>query len=188
MSTYGGSANDVSDFTELLKTINKVVEGENVRRIALDPVTSLMLRYVEELKKRRATVAFFDALADSGCTSLITSELKTSLMDRRFQLEEFLSHGVVLLHTLFHEGNMVRAVQIEKMRGISHDTQIRPYQFGITGIEVFPRDKVFWQILLSRFLRVEDYSFTIFDPEQSPAFLMFPCSELCYPATTLPTS
>jgi len=143
VSSYGSSAVDVSDFSELLKTINKVVEGENIHRIALDPVTSLMLRYVEELKRRRATVAFFDALADSGCTSLITSELKTSLMDRRFQLEEFLSHGVVLLHSLFHEGNIVRAVQIEKMRGISHDTQIRPYQFGVTGIEVFPRDKVF---------------------------------------------
>jgi KaiC/GvpD/RAD55 family RecA-like ATPase len=138
-----GSPLDVTDFTDLLKTINKIVDGESVRRIALDPVTSLMLTYVEELKKRRATVAFFDALADSGCTSLITSELKTSLMDRRFQLEEFLSHGVVLLHSLFHEGNIVRAVQIEKMRGISHDTQIRPYQFGTTGIEVFPRDKVF---------------------------------------------
>ncbi len=138
-----GSPFDVTDFSELLKTINKIVEGESIQRIALDPVTSLMLRYAEELTKRRATVAFFDALADSGCTSLITSELKTSLMDRRFQLEEFLSHGVVLLHSLFHEGNIVRAVQIEKMRGISHDTQIRPYQFGSTGIEIFPRDKVF---------------------------------------------
>jgi KaiC/GvpD/RAD55 family RecA-like ATPase len=138
-----GSPMDATDFSELLKTINKIVEGESVRRIALDPVTSLMLRYAEELKRRRATVAFFDALAESGCTSLITSELKTSLMDRRFQLEEFLSHGVVLLHSLFHEGNIVRAVQIEKMRGIAHDTQIRPYQFGTTGIEVFPRDKVF---------------------------------------------
>jgi len=131
------------DFPELIKTITKLVEGESVQRIALDPVTSLMLRYAEELRKRRATIAFFDALADSGCTSLVTSELKTSLMDRRFQVEEFLSHGVVLLHTLFHQGNIVRAVQIEKMRGISHDTQIRPYQFGTTGIEVFPRDKVF---------------------------------------------
>jgi KaiC/GvpD/RAD55 family RecA-like ATPase len=134
---------DVTDFTDLLKTIHRIADGENVRRVALDPVTSLMLTYAEELRKRRATVAFFDALADSGCTSLITSELKTSLMDRRFQLEEFLSHGVVLLHSLLHEGNIVRAVQIEKMRGISHDTQIRPYQFGTTGIEVFPRDKVF---------------------------------------------
>ncbi len=134
---------EVVEFPELIKTINKVVEGENVQRIALDPITSLMLRYVEELRKRRATISFFDALADSGSTSLITSELKTSLMDRRFQLEEFLSHGVVLLHTLLHDGNIVRAVQIEKMRGISHDTQIRPYQFGTTGIEIFPRDKVF---------------------------------------------
>ncbi len=134
---------EVVDFPELLKTITKVAEGESVQRIALDPITSLMLRYVEELRKRRATISFFDALADSGSTSLITSELKTSLMDRRFQLEEFLSHGVVLLHTLLHEGNIVRAVQIEKMRGISHDTQIRPYQFGSTGIEIFPRDKVF---------------------------------------------
>ena len=134
---------EVVDFPELLKTITKVVEGESVQRIALDPITSLMLRYVEELRKRRATISFFDALAGSGGTSLVTSELKTSLMDRRFQLEEFLSHGVVLLHTLLHQGNIVRAVQIEKMRGVSHDTQIRPYQFGSTGIEVFPRDKVF---------------------------------------------
>jgi KaiC/GvpD/RAD55 family RecA-like ATPase len=56
---------------------------------------------------------------------------------------EFLSPGVVVLHTLMHQGNFVRAVQVEKMRGIAHDTQIRPYQFGTSGIEVFPRDKVF---------------------------------------------
>ena len=140
---YGSTTGEGLSFPELLKTIDKVVEGENVQRIALDPVTSLMLRYSEELKRRRATVAFFDALADSGCTSIVTSELKTSLMDRRFQIEEFLSHGVVLLHTLIHEGNIVRAVQIEKMRGIPHDTQIRPYQLGADGLEVFPRDKVF---------------------------------------------
>lgn len=130
-------------FSDLLRTVSKVVEGENVRRIALDPVTSLMLRYSEHVKRRKATVAFFDTLVASGATSVVTSELRTSLMDRRFQLEEFLSHGVVVLHTLMHEGNVVRAVQIEKMRGIAHDTQIRPYQFGSSGLEVFPRDKVF---------------------------------------------
>jgi KaiC/GvpD/RAD55 family RecA-like ATPase len=139
---YSDSSEGVG-FTDVLKTLTKLVEGENVERIALDPITSVMLRYGEELKRRRATVEFFDALADTGCTSLVTSELKTSLLDRRFQLEEFLSHGVVVLHTLMHQGSFVRAVQVEKMRGISHDTQIRPYQFGTSGIEVFPRDKVF---------------------------------------------
>jgi circadian clock protein KaiC len=142
-SVYSGEFPEGMGFSDLLRTISKVVEGENVRRVALDPITSLMLRYGDVLERRRATTAFFDTLADSGCTSLVTSELKTSLLDRRFQIEEFLSHGVVLLHTLFHEGNIVRAVQIEKMRGIPHDTQIRPYQFGPAGLEIFPRDKVF---------------------------------------------
>ena len=125
---YSPDSSEGVGFTDVLKTLTKLVEGE---------------RYGDELKRRRATVEFFDALADTGCTSLVTSELKTSLLDRRFQLEEFLSHGVVVLHTLMHQGNFVRAVQVEKMRGISHDTQIRPYQFGTSGIEVFPRDKVF---------------------------------------------
>ncbi len=142
-SYFEPGSEEGTSFSDLLGTVSKVVEGESVERVALDPVTSLMLRYSEPLRRRRATVAFFDTLADSGCTSIVTSELKTSLMDRRFQLEEFLSHGVVVLHTLMHEGNIVRAVQIEKMRGISHDTQIRPYQFGSAGLEIFPRDKVF---------------------------------------------
>jgi KaiC/GvpD/RAD55 family RecA-like ATPase len=142
-SSFEPGPEEGTSFPDLLRTVSKVVEGENVQRIALDPVTSLMLRYSEPLKRRRATIAFFDTLADSGCTSIVTTELKTSLLDRRFQLEEFLSHGVVVLHTLMHEGNVVRAVQIEKMRGISHDTQVRPYQFGPTGLEVFPRDKIF---------------------------------------------
>ena len=142
-SLFPSDTSEGVGFTDVLKTLTKLVEVENINRIALDPITSVMLRYGDELKRRRATVEFFDALADTGCTSLVTSELKTSLMDRRFQLEEFLSHGVVVLHTLMHQGNFLRAVQVEKMRGISHDTQIRPYQFGTSGIEVFPRDKVF---------------------------------------------
>src|SRR3989442_13201649 len=45
LSPYGGSATDFSNFTELLKAINNVVEGENVRRIAWNTGTLLMLRH-----------------------------------------------------------------------------------------------------------------------------------------------
>jgi len=86
---------------------------------------------------------FFDALESTGCTCLVTSELRTSELERKFQLEEYLSQGVVLLHTMIHEGSIVRGVQVEKMRGISHDDQLRPYQITETGIEVYPKDKVF---------------------------------------------
>jgi KaiC/GvpD/RAD55 family RecA-like ATPase len=65
------------------------------------------------------------------------------MLARRFQLEEYLSQGVVLMRTGIHEGNVVRAVQVEKMRGIAHDTQLRPYLISQNGIEVFAKDKVF---------------------------------------------
>jgi KaiC/GvpD/RAD55 family RecA-like ATPase len=127
----------------LMRTIRKVSEEEDISRIAVDPITSLMVRYYESPKRRRAMLLFFDALYSTGCTCIVTSELRTSMLERRFQLEEFLSQGAILLRTHIHAGNLVHAIQVEKMRGIPHDTQLRPYQIGPKGIEVFPKDKVF---------------------------------------------
>jgi KaiC/GvpD/RAD55 family RecA-like ATPase len=127
----------------LVRTVRRVAAEEGTQRIVVDPITSLMLRYPDESKRRRALQLFFDALESTGCSCLVTSELRTSMLDRRFQLEEFLSQGVILLHTMVHEGNVIRGLQVEKMRGISHDAQLRPYQIGTTGIEVFPKDRVF---------------------------------------------
>jgi len=127
----------------LVRTIKRVSAEEATQRVVVDPITSLMLRYPEERKRRRALLMFFDALESTGCSCIVTSELRTSMLERRFQLEEYLSHGVVLLHTMVHDGNVIRAVQVEKMRGISHDAQLRPYQIGNSGIEVFPKDRVF---------------------------------------------
>ena len=127
----------------LVRTITKVAAEEGTQRIVLDPITSFMLRYSEEPKRRRALLLLFDALESTGCSCIVTSELRTALLARRFQLEEYLSQGVVLLHTMVHNGNVVRGIQVEKMRGISHDDQLRPYQIGQEGIEVFPKDRVF---------------------------------------------
>lgn len=127
----------------LIRTVQKIVDEEGIQRIAVDPITSMVLRYHELPKRRRAVLMFFDALINTECTSIVTSELRTGALDRGFAIEEFLSQGVILLHTLVHEGNVIKAIQIEKMRGIQHDTQLRPYQIGKDGIEVFPKDRVF---------------------------------------------
>jgi circadian clock protein KaiC len=127
----------------LIETTVKLVEEEDVQRVAIDPITALTIRYGETLRRRRAVLRLFDALSNTGCTSIITSELRSSLLERRFQVEEFLSQGVIILHTILHGGDVVKAIQIEKMRGIKHDTQLRPYIITESGIEVYPKDKVF---------------------------------------------
>lgn len=127
----------------LVETVRRLAEEEDVTRLVVDPITSLSVRYQSPIKRRRAMLMLFDALSSTGATCLVTSELRTSMLTRRFQLEEYLSQGVVLMRTGIHEGNVVRAVQVEKMRGIAHDTQLRPYTIGQNGIEVFAKDKVF---------------------------------------------
>jgi KaiC/GvpD/RAD55 family RecA-like ATPase len=127
----------------LIETVKRLAEEEGVTRLAVDPITSLSLRYQSPMKRRRAMLKLFDALSSTGATCLVTSEMRTSMLSREFQLEEFLSQGVVLLRTGIHEGNVVRAIQVEKMRGIGHDTQLRPYLIGRNGIEAFAKDKVF---------------------------------------------
>lgn len=127
----------------LVETVKRLAEEEEASRLAVDPITSLIVRYQSPIKRRRAMLMLFDALSSTGATCLVTSEMRTSMLSRKFQLEEFLSQGVVLLRTGIHEGNVVRAIQVEKMRGIAHDTQLRPYLIGQNGIEVFPKDKVY---------------------------------------------
>lgn len=127
----------------LVETITRIVKEEDIQRIAVDPVTSIILRYDEQFKKRRALLTFFDSLINSNCTSLVSTELRTGMLNRSFQLEEFLSQGVILMHTMVHAGTVVRAIQVEKMRGIAHDAQLRPYQITSKGIEVYPKDRVF---------------------------------------------
>jgi KaiC/GvpD/RAD55 family RecA-like ATPase len=127
----------------LVENVRRLAEEEDVTRLVIDPITSLSVRYQSPVKRRRAMLMLFDALSSTGATCLVNSELRTSMLTRKFQLEEYLSQGVVLMRTGIHEGNVVRAVQVEKMRGIAHDTQLRPYLIGQNGIEVFAKDKVF---------------------------------------------
>jgi circadian clock protein KaiC len=127
----------------LVQTVRRLAEEEDVTRLAVDPITSLWVRYQSPIRRRRAMLMLFDVFSTTGATCLVTSEMRTSMLSRKFQLEEFLSQGVVLLRTGIREGNVVRAIQVEKMRGIAHDTQLRPYVIGQNGIEVFAKDKVF---------------------------------------------
>ncbi|MBK5134118.1 circadian clock protein KaiC, partial [Candidatus Bathyarchaeota archaeon] len=57
--------------------------------------------------------------------------------------EEFMVHGVIMMQTLFSGGSTVRALQVEKMRGVSTNSNIIPYTIDKNGIEVYPTMSLF---------------------------------------------
>jgi len=128
----------------LKEIIRTKIEEDQVKRIAIDPITTLMLQYPDVIELRNAVLELMGAVTDLGVTSLMTTELRVTSLEREVKIEEFLSHGVIIFNT-FNEGTsprIVRAIQIEKMRGFAHDQQIRPYKIQKNGIEIFSNESV----------------------------------------------
>jgi KaiC/GvpD/RAD55 family RecA-like ATPase len=136
---------NVAEFTIVgaMQIIRDNVESLNANRVVVDGVTSLSIFEENEAKRRRNLAQLFKGLRDLGCTSLVTSEVSVALAEREHQLEEFLADGVLLLRPILRKGRIIKSILIEKMRGISHDTQPRPYTITEEGFTIYPNETVF---------------------------------------------
>lgn len=126
----------------LIEIIKSRVQEIGAKRIVIDSISSLILQYPDDSERQFAILDLFEAVTDLGGTCLITTELRATALEREVQAEEFLSSGVIVFHTFNEGGRLIRAIQIEKMRGISHDHQLRPYKIRKNGIEVFSKENV----------------------------------------------
>jgi circadian clock protein KaiC len=128
----------------LMETIRKKVQEIRPMRIVIDSLATLVVQYPNIVERRNTVVKLFRTVVDLGATGLMLNELQTTYnRGRELQVEEFLSHGVILFRTLEERARILKAVQIEKMRGIRHDPQLRPYTIHKNGLKVFSKEHVF---------------------------------------------
>jgi KaiC/GvpD/RAD55 family RecA-like ATPase len=126
----------------LIEGIRNRAEEKQVKRIVVDPITTLMLQYPDVVERQNAVLDLMETITDLDITSLMTTELRATSLKRQVQAEEFLSHGVLIFHRFTEDGRIIRAIQVEKMRGIAHDYELRPYKIQKNGIEIFPKEKI----------------------------------------------
>ena len=112
------------------------------KRVVIDPISSLVFQSPNTSERQRALLDLFQTITNLNVTSLVTTELRSTSLTREVRTEEFLSQGVIVFHTLTEGGRIVRAIQVEKMRGISHDHQLRPYEINKNGIEIFSKENI----------------------------------------------
>jgi len=127
----------------LIEIIKNRAQEFRAKRVVIDPITTFAVQYPNTYERRNAVLDLIQAVTNLGTTNLIISELRATALERQIQAEEFLAHGVIVFHTISKDGEIVRAVQIEKMRGVSHDHQLRPYKIYQTGMEVFSKESIF---------------------------------------------
>jgi KaiC/GvpD/RAD55 family RecA-like ATPase len=101
-----------------------------------------MLRYPKPEERVHATIDLVQALAVGGTTNLLVHELQGTGIKREHQLEEYVAQGVIVMRPTVKKSKLMKTIQIEKMRGVAHDTQPRPYRISQGGIESYPNEKV----------------------------------------------
>ncbi|OFX15516.1 hypothetical protein A3K71_02390 [archaeon RBG_16_50_20] len=127
----------------LLEVIRSSAKAIDAQRIVVDPISLLLYQYPDESQRRKALLDLVEALAETGATCLLSSELhRVGLKGRIVQIEEYLVHGVILMQTIAAGRTMERIIQVEKMRETQIDRQPRPYRITEKGIEVYPRESV----------------------------------------------
>jgi len=128
----------------LLETIKKKVQEIQPRRIVIDSLATLVVQFPNVVERRSTVINLFQTVMDVGATGLMLNELPTTYYPgRELQVEEFLAHGVIIFRSLEERLRIFKAIQIEKMRGVSHDSQLRPYTIDNNGLKVFSKENIF---------------------------------------------
>jgi KaiC/GvpD/RAD55 family RecA-like ATPase len=128
----------------VVEGIRKAFESINAKRVVVDSLASLTFNYPDPIQRRTGILDLIEALSETKTTCLMTSELRSSGLERGVQLEEYLAHGVISLQTIQVGGkSFLRAIQVVKMRETPIDLQPRPYRITENGIEVYPNETIF---------------------------------------------
>jgi KaiC/GvpD/RAD55 family RecA-like ATPase len=128
---------------KLVEELQVKIKQINAKRVVLDTLASLFYRFSDVAERRTASIDLIEALSDLGVTMIITTELAQVGLQRKIQEEEFMVHGVIMMQTLFSQGSTTRGLHVEKMRGVSVNTNLVPYTIDKSGIEIYPNMSLF---------------------------------------------
>ena len=131
-----GSSDLPSSVENMSNQVVSFVESKGVDRLVIDSTMLLEHYFSDDLD---SIIKFLTALKRADVTVMLISEMTdpTSYSDAHY-----LAHGVIFMHNYLESGEMIRGLQLIKMRGTRIDCDIREVQFTDRGLQVNPGKKI----------------------------------------------
>jgi KaiC/GvpD/RAD55 family RecA-like ATPase len=135
---------DPFQITDITSPLLDEIKTKNIQRVVIDSTAVFGMYYKDPFEIRKQLFKLLMGLKDIGVTSMLTSELTEDARSfARFGVEEFITDVLIILYNIRKENVRVRAVEILKSRGMSHETKLVPFEITKTGIVVHPEGKVY---------------------------------------------
>ena len=134
---------NVEDASALLEVLKDIADELEVKRLVIDSITALCYRLQSDEMIRDFIFKLGSSLAGMGCTTILTSEIPPTkpgeLKYSKYGIEEFIADGIIFLGDVNRKGDIIRTLQIIKMRGTSHSrTKSAMNISSKNGIELTP--------------------------------------------------
>lgn len=128
----------------MLARIEYTAHKIGATRLALDNLGSVFLRYSRREKDaqdvRERLFTCFDRIKRLGLTALVSTEnLKHRSSLSHYDVDEFVSDGLIELSSHSGQGVEVRDMLVRKLRGCSYRGGKVQFEINSDGLEVFPR-------------------------------------------------
>lgn len=134
------SSDEGFDFDALVEQMRTAVENVGAKRVVLDSIGALFPQFRDPFTVRRGLRRIVETLRPLGVTTLISAERSEEYgLVARFEVEDFVVDGIVVLRHPLERRTRSRTVEVLKLRGRSHLTGEYPFSIGSRGIEVIPR-------------------------------------------------
>jgi len=127
-------ANREFTWEELFKLLIEIIKREKAKRVVIDSFSLFESFVSDPAGKKKALGRFVRLLRSLEATTLLLAEMLSS---ERYTDEYYLADGVIVLHHFMRNYQMVRALQILKMRGVPHDSNLKRLRFTTDGIKVY---------------------------------------------------
>ena len=133
----------VEDASALLDVLKDIADELQVKRLVIDSITALCYRLKSDEMIRDFIFKLGSSLAAMGCTTILTSEVPPAqqgqLQYSKYGIEEFIADGIMYLGDVDRKGDLIRTLQLIKMRGTAHSrSKVALAISSSHGVEITP--------------------------------------------------
>ena len=124
----------------LFEVIRDITKELGAKRLVIDSITSLCFRLYSKEMIRDFIFKLGSSLTALNCTTLLTSEVPPMVYQfSQYEIEEFIADGIIFLGDVERKGDLIRTLQVVKMRGTNHGrTKFALNLSAKNGVEIAP--------------------------------------------------